>query len=59
MNTFPFPAEPTEKQVALQDAIVRWITILLPLAIVGHLLGALALVAVLISANFNILGWIE
>ncbi len=59
MKTFPFPAEPTEKQAAFQDAIVRWIVILLPVAIIGHLLGALALAAVLISSNFNILGWIE
>lgn len=59
MKTFPFPAEPTEKQVAFQDALVRWVVVLLPLAIVGHILGALAVAAVLISSNFNILGWIE
>jgi hypothetical protein len=27
--------------------------------LIGHLLGALALVAALMSANFNILSWVE
>lgn len=59
MNDFPFPAEPTEKETALEEAIIRWIRVLLPLVIVGKILGLLAIVAVLISCNFNILGWIE
>jgi hypothetical protein len=31
----------------------------LPVVLIGHLLGALAIVAALMSANFNILGWLE
>ena len=59
MNQFPFPAEPTEKQNAIEGAIGRWLLVGLPIILIGHLLGALALVAALMSANFNILNWVE
>jgi hypothetical protein len=59
MNQFPFPAEPTEKQNAIEGAIGRWLLVGLPIILIGHLLGALALVAALMSANFNILSWVE
>ena len=59
MNTFPFPAEPSEKQNAIEGAIGRWLLIGIPVILIGHLLGGLALAAALISANFNILGWLE
>jgi hypothetical protein len=59
MNTFPFPAEPTEKQNAIEGAIGRWLLVGIPVILIGHLLGALALVAALMSANFNILSWVE
>lgn len=59
MNTFPFPAEPTEKEAALEEAIIRWIKVTLPFLILGKILGLLAITAVLMSFNFNILGWIE
>jgi len=59
MNSFPFPAEPTEKQNALEDAIIRWITVSLPFLIIGKILGLIAIVAILISFNANILNWIE
>jgi hypothetical protein len=59
MNTFPFPAEPSEKQNAIEGAIGRWLLVGIPVILIGHLLGGLALAAALISANFNILGWLE
>jgi hypothetical protein len=59
MNTFPFPSEPTEKQNAIEGAIGRWLIVGIPVILIGHLLGALALVAALMSANFNIFGWVE
>ena len=59
MNHFPFPAEPSEKQNAIEGAIGRWLLVGLPIILIGHLLGALALVAALMSANFNILSWVE
>jgi hypothetical protein len=59
MNQFPFPAEPSEKQNAIEGAIGRWLLVGLPIILIGHLLGALALVAALMSANFNILSWVE
>ena len=59
MNQFPFPAEPSEKQNAIEGAIGRWLLVGLPIILIGHLLGALALVAALMSANFNILNWVE
>ena len=59
MNQFPFPAEPSEKQNAIEGAIGRWLLVGLPLILIGHLLGSLALVAALMSANFNILSWVE
>lgn len=59
MNTFPFPAEPTEKQKAIEAGLGRWLVVALPLIIIGKLLGLALVVAALVSANFNILGWIE
>lgn len=59
MNSFPFPAEPSEKQNVIESAIGRWLLVVLPVVLIGHLLGALAVVAALMSANFNILGWLE
>jgi len=59
MSTFPFPAEPSEKQNAIEGAIGRWLLVGIPVILIGHLLGALALVAALMSANFNILSWVE
>jgi len=59
MKSFPFPAEPSEKQNVIEGAIGRWLVVVLPVVLIGHLLGALAIVAALMSANFNILGWLE
>jgi hypothetical protein len=59
MNSFPFPQEPSARQDEIQAAIGRWAAVLLPLILVGHLLGAFALIAALMSSNFNILCWIE
>jgi hypothetical protein len=59
MKSFPFPAEPSEKQNVIEGAIGRWLVVVLPVVLIGHLLGALAVVAALMSANFNILNWVE
>jgi hypothetical protein len=59
MSDFPFPAEPTAKQVAFENTITRWVTFLLPVVIIGKILGLLAIVAILVSTNYNIFGWIE
>lgn len=59
MNNFPFPAEPSEKQNAIEGAIGRWLLVGLPVILIGHLLGAFAIIAALTSTNFNILGWLE
>jgi hypothetical protein len=59
MNTFPFPAEPSERQDVIESAIGRWLVVLLPLIIIGHLLGALTIAAALMSANFNVMSWLE
>ncbi len=59
MKSFPFPAEPSEKQNVIEGAIGRWLVVVLPVVLIGHLLGALAVVAALMSANFNILNWFE
>ena len=59
MNSFPFPAEPSEKKNIIESAIGRWLLVVLPVVLIGHLLGALAIVAALMSSNFNILGWLE
>lgn len=59
MSSFPFPPEPTEKQSAIEEAIIRWVTVTLPFLIIGKILGLLAIAAILISFNFNIFGWIE
>ena len=59
MNEFPFPAEPTPRQAALEEGIIRWTVVLLPVVIIGKILGLLAIAAILISANYNILSWVE
>ena len=59
MNQYPFPAEPSEKQNAIEGAIGRWLLVGIPVILIGHLLGALALIAALMSSNFNILSWVE
>ncbi len=59
MNDFPLPQEPTPKQATFENGVIRWVTLLLPVVIVGKILGLLAIAAILISMNFNILGWIE
>ena len=59
MKSFPFPAEPSEKQNVIESAIGRWLVVVLPLVLIGHLLGALAIAAALMSANFNIFNWLE
>ena len=59
MNTFPFPAEPSETQNLIEGAVGRWLLVGIPVLLIGHVLGALALVASLMSANFNILSWVE
>jgi hypothetical protein len=33
--------------------------VVLPVVLIGHLLGALAVVAALMSANFNVMSWLE
>ena len=59
METFPFPAPPTPEQAAREDLLIRWITPFLSVAVIGLLLGAVALVALLVATNFNILAWME
>ena len=59
MSDFPFPQEPTPKQAAFEEGVVRWAVVLLPVVIFGKILGLLAITAILISSNFNILGWLE
>ena len=59
MDKFPLPAEPSQKYAAFENALGRWLLVVLPVVIIGHILGGLALVAALISANFNILDWLE
>ena len=59
MKSFPFPAEPSEKQNVIEGAIGRWLVVILPVVLIGHLFGAFAIVAALMSANFNILNWVE
>ncbi len=59
MSEFPFPQEPTPKQAAFEDGLIRWTVVLLPLVIIGKILGLLAIAALLIATNFNILSWIE
>ena len=59
MMSFPFPAEPSEKQNVIEGAIGRWLVVVLPVVLIGHLLGALAVVAALMSANFNVMSWLE
>jgi hypothetical protein len=59
MSDFPFPAEPTVKEVAFENGVIRWVTLILPFIIIGKILGLLLIVAVLIAANYNILNWVE
>jgi len=58
MRDFPFPQEPTPKQAAFEAGLIRWAVVLVPMVIVGKVL-LLTIVALLISSNFNILGWME
>ena len=53
------PAEPTPGHAAFEDTLVRWVVVLLPALVVVHLIGAATIVAVLVSLNFNVLGWLE
>lgn len=59
MNDFPLPQEPTAKQAAFENGVIRWTVVMLPIAIVAKIIGLLAIAAILISMNFNILSWIE
>jgi hypothetical protein len=59
MKNFPFPAEPSEKQNRIEESIGRWLVVALPVILLGHLLGAFAIVAALMSANWNIFNWVE
>jgi len=59
MNSFPFPTEPSEKQNLIEVAIGRWLAVALPVILAVHLLGAFAIVAALMSANFNLFNWLE
>ncbi len=56
---FPVPADPTPGHAAFEDTLVRWVVVLLPALVVVHLIGAATIVAVLVSLNFNVLGWLE
>jgi hypothetical protein len=59
MNDFPLPQEQTPRQAALEDGVIRWAVVMLPILIIGKIMGLLAIVAILIAANYNILSWIE
>ena len=59
MEKFPKLAEPSPAYANFENGLGRWLLVVLPVVLIGHLLGAFALVAILISSNFNILGWVE
>ena len=59
MSDFSLPQEPTPEQAASEDGVIRWTVMLLPVLIIGKILGLLTIAAILISANWNLLGWIE
>jgi hypothetical protein len=59
MSEFSLPQEPTPEQAAFEDGVIRWAVVLLPVLIIGKIMGLLAIVAILISANYNLLSWIE
>ena len=59
MNDFSLPPEPTPQQAAFEDGVIRWTVVLLPILIIGKIMGLLAIVAILISSNYNLLSWIE
>jgi hypothetical protein len=59
METFPLPAKPTPTYTLFENYLGRWLLVLLPVGIIGGLLGTLALLAFLISTNYSVLGWIE
>ena len=59
MTDFSLPPEPTPQQVAFEDGVIRWAVVMLPILIIGKIMGLLAIVAILIAANYNILGWVE
>jgi hypothetical protein len=58
-SEFSLPQEPTPKQAEFENGVVRWAVVLLPLLIIGKIMGLLVIVAILISSNYNILTWIE
>ncbi len=59
MSEFSLPQEPTLQQAEFENGVIRWIITLLPVLIIGKIMGLLVIAAVLISMNFNILNWIE
>ena len=59
MTDFSLPPEPTPQQAAFEDGVIRWAVVMLPILIFGKIMGLLAIVAILIAANYNILSWIE
>lgn len=58
-SEFSLPQEPTPQQAEFENGVVRWAVVLLPLLIIGKIMGLLVIVAILISSNYNILTWIE
>jgi hypothetical protein len=59
MSHFSFPQEPTPQQAACEEGVIRWIIVMLPLLLVAKILGLLAVAAILIAMNVNILSWLE
>jgi hypothetical protein len=59
MSDFSLPPEPTPQQTAFEDGVIRWAVVMLPILIIGKIMGLLAIVAILVAANYNILSWIE
>ncbi len=59
MSDFSFPQKPTPQQTASEEGWIRWIIVMLPAFLLAKILGLLAVAAILISTNFNILGWLE
>ena len=59
MKTLSRPSDPTPEYSCFENQLGRWLLVGLPFMIIGTLLGALTLVAALVSLNLNILGWLE
>lgn len=59
MSEFSLPQEPTPEQAAFEESVIRWSVVLLPVLIIGKIMGLLAIAAILISSNYNLLSWIE